>query len=395
MEKVKLRNRLTKSGLLLIAFFTPLFVEMIYVGKLLVLIGWIWKLREKKSKSTLRTPLDFPIVIFVIIGLISIFNSLVPEQSLMVIAGFVTGILLSYYLVLANITNEKFLKKFVLAMILGGTIIAYFGIYERSMEGMKQSYATLINPNILAGYLILIIPIVSSLLFYAPKGSKKALLAFSFITMVICLILTRSRAGWLALVGAMSFLVIIEKRKRLTIGLALVLIVAASILMPSVRTRLVTIFDLNSLVNEERIYGVKSALQMIKDHPLTGIGINTFYYVYPQYQLPEAKQHLPHAHNIFLQIGAEMGLFGVVIFLWLLIRVFKIGWEILRKAKDDYLRALTIGLLASLIAFLINQEFDFMWLTHNLFVFFWILLAMFPLVRNLVLKDEGNGQNWT
>ncbi len=389
MEKRKPIDRLTESGLLIVAFFIPLWEAMIYVGILLVLIGWIYKLVKKKSKGSFRTPLDLPIIIFAIIGFISTFNSLIPKQSLMAIPIFVVGIFLSYYLVLGNITDKKFLKKFILAMILGGTITACLGIFQHLIWGVERSYATLIHINTLAGYLTLMIPIVLSLLFYAPKRSEKILLTFSLITMIICLIFTRSRSGWLALVGAMSFLVIIKKEKRLAIGLTLVIIVVVSLLIPSIKARLRITFDLTA--NKDRICLAKSALQMIKDHPLTGIGVNTFYYIYPQYQLPEEKvSGRPHAHNVFLQIGAEMGLFAIIIFLWLLVRVFKIGWKTLRRTKDEYLRTLVIGLLASLIAFLISQEFDFMWSRPNLFIFFWILLAMFLATRNIVLKNKGN-----
>jgi len=383
-----LYERMVYSGLLLIAFFIPLCEAMIYVGMLLVFIGWIYKLARKKSKGVLRTPLDLPIIIFVIIGFISIFNSSFLKQSLTVTPGFIAGILFGYYLVFSNITDKKFLKKFVLVMVLGGTTTACIGIFQYLIWGTERTSATLANPNVLASYLAMMIPIVFSLLLYESKKSKKKLLlTFSLITMVICLILTRSRAGWLALVGAMSFLLLIEKKKRLAVGLTLIIIVVASILIPSVNARLRTIFDL--IVNKERIYGAKSALQMIKDYPLTGIGVNTFYHVYPQYQLPEAKEHLVHAHNIFLQIGAEIGLFGVVTLLWLLIRVFKIGWEILRKAKDDYLRALAIGLLASLIAFLIDQEFDSTWWLERLFIFFWVLLAVLLAARNITLENRN------
>lgn len=391
MEKRKPIDRLTESGLLIVAFFIPLWEAMIYVGILLVLIGWIYRLVKKKSKGSFRTPLDLPIIIFAIIGFISTFNSLIPKQSLMAIPIFVVGIFLSYHLVLGNITDKKFLKKFILAMILGGTITACLGIFQHLIWGVERSYATLIHINTLAGYLTLMIPIVFSLLFYVPKRSEKILLTFSLITMIICLIFTRSRSGWLALVGAMSFLVIIKKEKRLAIGLTLVIIVVVSFLIPSVNTRLRTVFDL--IANKERISLAKSALQMIKDHPLTGIGVNTFLYIYPQYQSPEEgapSKPQPHAHNVFLQIGAEMGLFAIIIFLWLLVRVFKIGWETLRRTKDDYLRALVIGLLGSLIAFLISQEFDYMWSRPNLFIFFWILLAMFLATRNIVLKNKGN-----
>jgi len=298
------------------------------------------------------------------------------------------GIILSYYLILANITDKKFLEKFVLAMILGGTVTACLGIYQHLIQGVERSYATLNNPNILASYLILIIPIVFSLLFYTPKRGEKILLTFSLITMVICLIFTSSRTGWLALIGAMSFLLLIEKKRRVAISLTLIIIIAISLLIPSVKTRLGTIFDLDFSANKERIYGAKSAIQMIKDYPLTGTGINTFYHIYPQYQLPEAKVHLVHAHNIFLQIGAEMGLFGLAVFLWLLIRVLKIGWKSLKKIRDNYLQALVIGLLASLTAFLVDQEFDFIWGKENLFVFFWVLPAILLAIRNIALENR-------
>ncbi len=376
------------SGLLLIAFFIPLSEAMIYVGMLLVLIGWIYKLARKKSKGVLRTPLDLPIIIFVIIGFISIFNSSFLKQSLTATPGFIAGILFGYYLVFSNITDKKFLKKFVLVMVLGGTTTACIGIFQYLIWGTERTSATLANPNVLASYLAMMIPIVFSLLLYESKKSKKKLLlTFSFITMVICLVFTHSRAGWLALVGAMSFLLLIEKKKRLAVGLTLVIVVAASLLIPSVNARLRTIFDL--IVNKERIYGAKSALQMIKDYPLTGIGVNTFYHVYPQYQLPEAREHLVHAHNIFLQIGAEIGLFGLVTLLWLLIRVFKIGWETLRRTKNNYLQALTTGLLASLIAFLINQGFDSTWWLERLFIFFWVLLAVLLAARNITLENRN------
>ncbi len=384
-----LYEEMVYSGLLLIAFFIPLSEAMIYVGMLLALIGWACKLRKKKSsKSTLRTPLDFPVITFIIINFISIFNSSFLKQSLTVTPGFIAGILFGYYLVFSNITDKKFLKKFVLVMVLGGTTTACIGIFQYLIWGTERTSATLANPNVLASYLAMMIPIVFSLLLYESKKSKKKLLlTFSLITMVICLVFTHSRAGWLALVGAMSFLLLIEKEKRLAVGLTLVIVVAASLLIPSVNARLRTIFDL--IVNKERIYGAKSALQMIKDYPLTGIGINTFYHVYPQYQLPEAREHLVHAHNIFLQIGAEIGLFGLVTLLWLLIRVFKIGWETLRRTKDDYLQALTIGLLASLIASLIDQEFDFTWWVGRLFIFFWVLLAVLLAARNITLKNRN------
>ncbi|GAI05728.1 unnamed protein product, partial [marine sediment metagenome] len=98
-------------------------------------------------------------------------------------------------------------------MVLGGTTTACIGIFQYLIWETERTSATLANPNVLASYLAMMIPIVFSLLLYESKKSKKKLLlTFSLITMVICLVFTHSRAGWLALVGAMSFLLLIEKK---------------------------------------------------------------------------------------------------------------------------------------------------------------------------------------
>ena len=180
----------------------------------------------------------------------------------------------------------------------------------------------------------------------------------------------------------------IKKRKRLIIGLVLAVISAILIFSPSTNRRLNLVFNSGFSIRE-RIYGWESALQMIHDHPLTGIGINTFEHIYPQYQLPQAKESLVHAHNIFLEIGAEMGLPGLIVFLWLLIKAFAMGWKALKKTKNSYLQFLLTGLLGSLVAFAINEELSYSFIIHNFFIFFWMLLGILSVVSKMALRREN------
>jgi len=387
VKKQGLIENLAEIGLWISAFFIPIYEGMIYLGMFLALIGLVYKIIKRKVSRFTKTPLDLPLLIFILIGFISASNSLVPRESLIAIPVFTVGIFLSYYLVVNNISSEKSLKRFILAMILGGTAVSCFGISQHLIQGEIRSYATLLNPNVLGSSLVLIIPIVFSLLLYTSKKAKKVGLAVSFVVMVICLTFTYSRASWLALVGLMIFFLMIKKRKRFIIGLVLAVISAILIFTPSTNRRLSLVFNFGFSI-KERIYGWESALQMIHDHPLTGIGINTFEHVYPQYQLPQAKESLVHAHNIFLEIGAEMGLPGLIALLWLFIRAFTMGWRALKKTKNVYLQSLLTGLLGSLVAFVINEQFSYSWIIHNFFIFFWMLLGSLSVVSKMALRRE-------
>jgi hypothetical protein len=53
---------------------------------------------------------------------------------------------------------------------------------------------------------------------------------------------------------------------------------------------------------------------MIRDHPLTGLGLDNFLYYYPEYILPEAlaEPNLSHPHNILLEALYELGVLGAI-----------------------------------------------------------------------------------
>jgi len=64
--------------------------------------------------------------------------------------------------------------------------------------------------------------------------------------------------------------------------------------------------------NIERLAIWSASIQMIKEHPLVGVGIDNwrYYYLLPEYM--QSINTYPHAHNFYLQTGSEMGVTGLI-----------------------------------------------------------------------------------
>jgi O-antigen ligase len=103
-----------------------------------------------------------------------------------------------------------------------------------------------------------------------------------------------------------------------------------------------------------------SASQMIKDFPLTGVGVGGFIVELPNYgqTLGLSLPSTDSAENYFLQVASEIGLVGLFLFFWLFWEIFK---EIRRtwraRQRDSRDRFLLIGLVCGIIGFLTNFLF--------------------------------------
>jgi O-antigen ligase len=98
------------------------------------------------------------------------------------------------------------------------------------------------------------------------------------------------------------------------------------------------------------LYG--AAVRMIEEHPLGGVGSGNFPIISPSISKGAAgivKNHLgsPVAHNMFLSVGSELGLAGLVLFLAVLLNTF----AILRRNTQDnpLIMALSVGLCIFLV----------------------------------------------
>ncbi len=100
----------------------------------------------------------------------------------------------------------------------------------------------------------------------------------------------------------------------------------------------------------ERLAIWQSALYMLADHPVTGIGLGMFQRVYPEYMLPAYHNTHPHAHNLFLQTWLDSGMLGLA---GMLLLVALAAVRIPRAAEP-----LTLGAAMSSAAVLLHAQVD-------------------------------------
>jgi O-antigen ligase len=138
----------------------------------------------------------------------------------------------------------------------------------------------------------------------------------------------------------------------------------------------------------------KSSIEMIRDHPLLGVGPDNFLYAYRgRYLLPEAWQEssLSHPHNVFLDFSARLGLFGLGVFIWIQAAFWSTAFRVLHQAKhslavDQW--ALIIGLMASMIDFLTHGLVDASYFVVDLAFVFMLTLALVQKAGSMSVADS-------
>ena len=141
---------------------------------------------------------------------------------------------------------------------------------------------------------------------------------------------------------------------------------------------------------------------MIKDHLWLGSGIGTFKYDSLRYQAKffdqgENRSLYPYgiaekAHNEYLQIWAELGIIGLLIFIWLIFAYFNYGLKALKRSRGNiYRQGIIIGLMGSVIAFLVDCLFWFP-LHHSFTSFLFCLYLGLLVVMGLKGETIGIGK---
>jgi putative inorganic carbon (HCO3(-)) transporter len=216
-----------------------------------------------------------------------------------------------------------------------------------------------VNPSVLAGSLVLLIPFpLAILLFTWPTLSKKyrGFLLVSSILMILVLILTQSRGGWLTFFILLVILPVFRWRHG-WIGLIIFgcgfIILNYQFGFKHVLDLLIASKTLQSL--DGRIEVWSRAIYMIKDFSWTGIGFGLFGDVadqmYPFIQFPPGT--IVHAHNLFLQIALDLGIPGLIAWLGTWLLVLYAGWRLYRigcHRKDQWVVGLGVAILCSQVA---------------------------------------------
>jgi O-antigen ligase len=319
--------------------------------------------------------LDWAIILFVLLGIISTrvaANFGVASREFRVIV-LEPGLLYALLRIDAWRLSRTQVWRLVNGLLLAGVVVCLIGLFQFASgdvivgAGVGRVRAVWGSPNNAALFLGRLLPLALGLVLFLPRSRRRWLYAALAALLAITIYLTYSLGalvlGVPASVASVVLVWLWQSPGRLRASRAAVLgvlVIAAMLLIGFAgRARLESLFQPGTGTGFFRVAVWTSALHMIRDHPLFGVGLDNFLYEYSKYILPEAwrEPNLSHPHNVLLDFWVRLGILGVAILVWIEVEFFRRAWRLFRE-NEDLTRALAVGLMASMVDFLAHGMID-------------------------------------
>lgn len=243
---------------------------------------------------------------------------------------------------------------------------------ERFPHLKNRVFATLENPNLLAGYLCMTISLSAAGALYWEKTSVRLWSATAAGIGILCLVYTYSRGAWVSMFVVLSVL-LLGKGKRYLLLFIAALGPVLFLYRTSVIARLMSIFEASDTSSSLRLALWESTMAMIQDYPVLGVGWGAYHLMYPTYdffiQNPEVVIY--HAHNMWLNLAAETGLLGVAAFGAAFVTAIRQAKR-LTGQNDSWNRILGIGSIAAWATVFLNGLTDYVLFNIQLSALFWM-----------------------
>ncbi len=196
---------------------------------------------------------------------------------------------------------------------------------------------------------------------------------------LIAIGLAVSEGAILGIIAAVLLCILMSRSWKRWIAGVLILVAILAVI-PQTRDYLSTLATFRDTSGDVRLRMWEGTMRLLAAHPLEGAGLGGFPALYDQYRDAAHVELLLYPHNVFLNFWVELGIFGLLLFLALVLRFFLFVARAYRQ-NGEAMRATTIGLLMAMTALLIHGVVDVPYFKNDLAVLFWVLLAGAELVR--------------
>lgn len=323
----------------------------------------------KKIDFSLKSPLNIPFLLFVIWAFIGLFFAYDKENSIHDFYAHLLKYLAVYYMLINFFNTRKGLRMLSWIIIASVTIFAIGGMiyfyYIRGQDILTNRIDFLGMEINIIGFATLF---AIALILHHITLEKKSWLVYiilctSLFIITIVTFITQARGTLLGLI--LTLVVLFFKNKKIVIIFSLFLI--SVILFIPVKNRLTQSFNsmqFNIEVNE-RIMIWNTYFEMIKDYPITGIGFGMEMWkdqkLWDQYATrvpPEWSTIMNDPHNIFVSTAVRLGVIGLVLYLYILLKFARMCWRTIKFGRDDDIKSWGLCITAAFAAYLMKGMFE-------------------------------------
>ncbi len=311
--------------------------------------------------------------------------------------------MLALYLFIVTNVERRHLPWLVGAILLAGMAQAILGLYQFLFrvgpEGFLlfggrflRAYGTFRQPNPYAGYLGLVLPMAFSLALWGMASRRQTKAASScasysllitllsilaFGSMLAALYASQSRGAWIGFAvavvavsvarggGTAALLGLVIAALAMAGAMGAIQALPSTVLerfgdafkalsIPDIATAEVTNANFAAI---ERLAHWKAAINMWRDHLWLGVGFGNYEAVYPAYAVGRWLDPLGHAHNYYLNVGAETGLVGFLAYGIFWLAAFGLGWMAARRS-NRFQRAVAAGCIGILVHLSVHNLVD-------------------------------------
>lgn len=409
-------------------FKQPYFLSSVYPGLPvnsfdilfgMMLLAWLFQVFRGEESFRFYRSVSYPFLAYFVLSTVSAFQS--NDYSLSFSAAALVAKSYLVFLFFANIVKTRKDMLIILAGLAAGVWLqsvvgsvqyagigvfdGVFGVPEGAVRTQAQGEhllsrvgGTYGHPNALAKYLGFCLPVLLAYVLTTFKGWCPKLALLTVLTGGFTLLLTLSRGSWIAMAVAISLLMFqvfkgwFRSRLKAIVVLTIVIGVLAGTtigLFEDVRIRL---FESDYRSAQSRIPMALVALDIIKDKPLTGVGLNNYTTVMQRYDHTREWQtyNFPHpVHNSYLLVAAESGIPALVALLWTLAAVAYKARPAIERPTSRW-AVYQIGWLAAMITWLVAALFDRDFPGTN--VMLWLTAGVLTAIHQKVVAEWDKGK---
>ena len=405
----------------------PIVLGVFSVITAFIFVLWImdaWSLNELRFSTS---PLQLPILGLILIGLVQLLPlgdpglagdvlGIAPSKAISV-DPFATRLfvvrLLAYLIFFAAaltfIDSQGRAKRAGIAIIIFGSVMAFFGILQRMTSPdaiywfrptpQAIPFGPFVNQHHFAAFMEMTSGLTLGLLFgNGLKRDRRPFLMIAVVLMGIALMFTGSRGGVISYVGVVTFALtatyLLRRRSgkkggqetpgagrvALLLGTsALVLIVAGSVFYLGGGESILRGVGLSlgdADISTGRIQFWTGALRIFAANPILGSGLDSFGVAYTPYDLQSGIFRVEQVHNDYLQALSDGGILGFACVAAFVVLLFWKGIKTISTSKNNLARSTALGSLAGCVGIAIHSFFDFPLRTPSNALFFLLLVVL-------------------